>query len=94
MGCVSSSGVSQPTESSCSHRPVNIVACDGSVHDDGRPSGIEANPPLGELGQGRAGGAVVAVEAQMAGRDRVQHDQEDIGGPRRRQGPGAARAIA
>ena len=53
----------------------------------GRPGGIESDPALGELDQGRAGGPVVAVQAQVARRDGVQHDQEDIRRPRRRQGP-------
>ena len=53
----------------------------------GRPGGIEPDPAFGELDQGRAGGPRVAMQAQVAGRDRIHHDQEEIGRPRRRQGP-------
>ena len=46
------------------------------------PAPIEANPSLGQLDHRRAGGSFIAVEAQVVGRDGVQHDQEDIGGAR------------
>ena len=87
VGRASSSGLSHPTESSCIHRPVNMVAWEGSVHDEAARAESNRIPRLGELDQGIAGGAVVSVKAQMIGGDRVEHDQKNVRRARRRQRP-------
>ena len=51
----------------------------------GRHRPVEANPSCRQLVERRARGTIVAVEAQMAGSHRVQHDQEHIRGTRRGQ---------
>ena len=90
MGCVSSSGVSQPAESSCSHRPVNIVAWVGRLHDEGARAESNRIPRSASSTRVKLVCAVVAVQAQMVRRDGVQHDQQNI----RRPGGGSGRAAA
>ncbi len=53
----------------------------------GRAGSIESNPDLRQSLQVRAGRASVALEAQVVGPDRVEHDQENVGRIRRWNGP-------
>ncbi len=80
---------SQPAESSCNHLPVNIIGVRClAVHDEAAKAKSNRIPRWARKPtEGQAGGPVVAMQAQVARRDRVHHDQKDIRRPGRRQGP-------
>ena len=46
---------------------------------------MKLDSAVGEIDQGRAGRPVVSIQADVAGRDGVHHDQDDIRRPQRRQ---------
>src|SRR5271157_886778 len=51
----------------------------GKSPGGGRTGGVKPHTATGQLFQGRAGRAPVAMKAQMVGTYRIKHDQQDVG---------------